>query len=71
LRATFTVTAREGGLAVQLSGQGAAPVFATARDEFFYKAVDARLSFTRDAAGRVTGLVLHQNGRDVPAQREP
>ena len=71
LRATFTVTAREGGLAVQLSGQGAAPVFASARDEFFYRVVEARLNFTRDAGGRVTGLVLHQNGRDVPAQREP
>ena len=70
-QATFTVTAREGGLAVQLTGQGAPPVFATARDEFFYKVVDARLSFTRDAAGKVTGLVLHQNGRDVPAKREP
>ena len=68
--ATFTVTAREGGLAVQLSGQGAAPVFATARDEFFYKVVAARIRFTRDAAGKVTGLTLFQNGREVPAVRE-
>jgi len=70
-QAVFTVTVREGGLAVQLTGQGAAPVFATARDEFFYKIVDARISFTRDVAGKVTGLVLHQNGRDMPAPREP
>lgn len=71
LQAGFTVTLRENGLAVQLAEQGAAPVFATARDEFFYKIVDARISFTRDAAGKVTGLVLHQNGRDLAARREP
>ncbi|MBC7369616.1 MAG: serine hydrolase [Undibacterium sp.] len=70
-QAVFTVKLRENGLAVQLTGQGAAPVFATARDEFFYKIVDARISFTRDAAGKVTGLILHQNGRDLPAKREP
>lgn len=70
-QAVFTVTLREGGIAVQLTGQGAAPVFATERDEFFYKIVDAQISFTRDGAGKVTGLVLHQNGRDLPAKREP
>ena len=69
--ATFTVTALEGGLAVQLSGQQAAPVFATAKDEFFYKVVAARIRFDRDAAGKVSGLTLFQNGREVPAVREP
>ena len=47
----------------------AAAVFASARDEFFYKSVNARLTFIRDAAGRVDGLVLHQNGRDTPAKK--
>jgi D-alanyl-D-alanine-carboxypeptidase/D-alanyl-D-alanine-endopeptidase len=70
-QAAFTVTAREGGLAVQLTGQRANPVFASAKDEFFLKAVDAQISFTRNAAGKVSGLVLHQNGRNLPATREP
>ena len=70
-QAAFTVTAREGGLAIQLTGQDAAPVFATARDEFFYKIVAARIRFDRDAAGKVSGLTLFQNGREVPAVREP
>jgi hypothetical protein len=69
--ATFTVSAREGGLAVQLTGQGAAPVFSTAKDKFFYKVVAARIRFDRDAAGKVSGLTLFQNGREVPAVREP
>jgi hypothetical protein len=68
-QATFTVRARPGGLEVRLSGQGFNPVYATARDEFFYTVVEARISFTRDAAGKVTGLVLHQGGRDLPAAR--
>lgn len=65
----LTVTVREGGLALQATGQGANPAFASARDEFFLKVVEARISFTRDAAGRVDGLVLHQGGRDLPAKR--
>ena len=67
----LTVTEESGALFVQATGQQKFPVFASARDEFFYKIVDARLSFQRDASGRVTGLVLHQNGRDVPAKRVP
>lgn len=69
-QAAFTVTAQEGGLAVQLTGQRANPVFASAKDEFFLKVVDAQISFSRDTAGKIKGLVLHQNGRDLPAARE-
>lgn len=69
--ARFTVLRRGDGLAVRLTGQSFLPVFPSAQDEFFYKAVDARLSFRRDADGKVSGVTLHQNGRDVPATRDP
>ena len=46
-----------------------APVFATARDEFFFKVTDARLSFERDAAGKVSGVTLHRTDRDVHGTR--
>jgi CubicO group peptidase (beta-lactamase class C family) len=52
-----------------VTGQPELPLFASAADEFFYKAVDARLSFKRDANGAVTSLVLHQNGQHMPAPR--
>jgi serine-type D-Ala-D-Ala carboxypeptidase/endopeptidase len=42
---------------------------ASAKEKFFYKAVDAQLDFQRDAGGRVVAVVLHQNGRDMRAQR--
>ena len=31
--------------------------------------VDAQISFTTDASGAVSGLVLHQNGRDQAATK--
>jgi CubicO group peptidase (beta-lactamase class C family) len=65
----LTVTVEDGALFVQATGQPKFPVFATAKDEFFYKVVEARISFQRDAAGGITGLVLHQNGRDLPAKK--
>lgn len=65
----ITITEADGGLFAQATGQGKAPLFASAKDEFFYKVVNAQISFQRDAAGAVTGLVLHQNGRDMPGKK--
>ena len=36
------------------------------RTEFFFKVVDAQITFVRDAQGAVTGLVLHQNATILP-----
>lgn len=69
--ARFTILQRGDGLIARLTGQPFAPIFASAKDEFFYKVVDAQLSFRRNAAGRIEGLTLHQNGRDIPASRDP
>jgi len=66
----LNVAEQDGHLAVQVTGQARLPVYASAKDEFFYKVVDAQLTFRRDAAGRVNGLVLHQGGRDLPAAKQ-
>ena len=66
----LNVTVQDGGLAVQVTGQSRLPVFASAKDKFFYKAVDAQIAFQRDASGLVTGLVLHQGGRDFVAEKK-
>jgi pimeloyl-ACP methyl ester carboxylesterase len=55
-------------LYAQATGQGAAPIYQGKKGEFYYKIVDAQISFTRNATGKITGLVLHQNG-DHPAPR--
>ena len=67
--AKFTVKVEADRLLVQLTGQAFYPVFASARDEFFYKVVNAQLSFVRGADGKVEALILHQNGRDQRAER--
>ncbi|MCA1408091.1 MerR family transcriptional regulator [Ensifer sp. IC3342] len=67
--AVMTVRRRDGGLTAQLTGQPAIQIYAEGEDRFFYKVVPAQLSFVRDGEGRVTGLVLHQNGYEQPAPR--
>ena len=56
-------------LEAQLTGQPTFPIFASAKDRFFYKIVDAQLDFERDSGGKVVAVVLHQNGRDMRAPR--
>jgi CubicO group peptidase (beta-lactamase class C family) len=53
----------------QLTGQPKFEVFAETEKDFFLKVVDAQLTFEMDGQGKVTGLVLHQNGRDQTAKR--
>ncbi len=62
-------TARDGRLFTQATGQPEFEVFASKKDEFFLKVVDAQVSFQRSADGKVTGMVLHQNGRDLLGPR--
>ncbi|MCH9646706.1 MAG: serine hydrolase [Deltaproteobacteria bacterium] len=67
--ARFTLIQKPEGLVARLTGQPFAPIFASAKDEFFYKVVDAQLSFHRGESGKVESLTLHQNGRDLPAKK--
>jgi serine-type D-Ala-D-Ala carboxypeptidase/endopeptidase len=67
--AMLDVALKSDHLEAQLTGQSAFPIFANAKDKFFYKIVDAQLDFERDAGGKVIAVVLHQNGRDMRASR--
>jgi protein-L-isoaspartate(D-aspartate) O-methyltransferase len=44
-------------------------IYPESEKNFFYKAVNAQITFVTDGTGRATGLVLRHDGRDVPAQR--
>lgn len=72
LAPTFALTVFVSGdrLKVQATGQSALDLNAESADAFFLTEVDARLTFTRDDAGAVTGVVLHQNGRDLPGRKD-
>jgi len=66
---TFTITRQDNHLFAQLTGQPSLEVFASAPREFFYKVVNAQLTFEAGPDGRATAVVLHQNGRDMRAAR--
>jgi serine-type D-Ala-D-Ala carboxypeptidase/endopeptidase len=71
LSANFVMTvSREGDqLFVAATGQSRAAVYPKSDVEFFYKVVDAQITFELDARGHTVGLVLHQNGQDQRAKR--
>lgn len=51
------------------TGSDAVRLWPESRNDFFVNEVDAQVTFVRDAGGGVTGLVLHQYGRDRPARK--
>ena len=66
--ASFELTLRERGLFAQLTDQPACRLYARSATEFFYRAVEASITFELDGDA-VKGLVLHQNGRDLKCRR--
>lgn len=72
LAPTFAITiTREGAsLYGQATGQPRFQLFAEAATEFFLKDVDAQITFEKDPAGKVTRLILHQGGRDLPGLKK-
>jgi CubicO group peptidase (beta-lactamase class C family) len=67
LAPTFVITITRDGdhLYAQATGQPRAEIFAASEREFFYKVVDAQITFIVDANGRATSIVLHQNGHNT------
>jgi len=64
------VTMQGGALFIRSSNGGATvQLWPASGTDIFVKEVDPQNKFTRDANGTVTGLVLHQYGRDRPARR--
>ncbi len=66
----LTITREGAQLFAQATDQPRFALFAESDGEFFLKVVDAQVSFTKDASGVVTGLVLHQNGANVPGKKK-
>jgi len=54
---------------IQAPGQPELEIFAESKTKFFLKAVDAQAEFVRDAAGKVTGMVFIQDGRQMKAKK--
>ncbi|RLA26656.1 MAG: hypothetical protein DRR11_19455 [Gammaproteobacteria bacterium] len=65
----IVVTRKRDGLYVQATGQEKFPVYAESKTKFFYKVVDAQISFVEDDSGAIDRLILHQNGANQPARK--
>ncbi len=65
----LTITREGDGLFAQATNQSKLQIFPETPKDFFYKGVDAQITFETDGQGRASALVLHQNGRDMRAAR--
>jgi tetratricopeptide (TPR) repeat protein len=65
----ITITNEDGKLMGQPTGQPKAELFPTSETEFFLKVVDAQVTFVKNEQGQVSQLILHQNGRNMPAKK--
>ena len=65
----LTVTTSGGRLFSEATGQPQCELFAESEKFFFYTVVDAQIQFVRSQEGKVTELVLNQNGQTMKARR--
>jgi hypothetical protein len=54
----------------QATGQGKIPIYAESETKFFPTVIPAEIEFFKDGQGKVTYLVLHQNGQEMKAQKK-
>ncbi len=66
---SISIFAEDGQLFAQLTGQEALPIHPASETAYFYRAVDAQITFEVDEQGRATGLTLHQFGAQMPAPK--
>ncbi|MFZ0064495.1 MAG: serine hydrolase [Pyrinomonadaceae bacterium] len=65
----LSVTLENGKLLAQVSTQPKLELFAESENKFFFKTVNAQVTFVVSAQGEVTGLVFRQGGSDIPAKK--
>lgn len=66
---TIIITKEDNRIYAQVTGQDKYEIFPVSESEYFYKVVDAKITFEKDETGKVTNLILHQNGQDMPAYK--
>jgi CubicO group peptidase (beta-lactamase class C family) len=65
----LTVTKEGDHLFAQLSGQQKQEIFPTSETDFFWKVVEAHITFVKDKDGKVVKAIHHQNGLTINAPR--
>lgn len=67
--AVFDVALNGDTLSAKLADQPRFRLWPESETDFFYKEVDAQVTFVVDAGGEVSRLILHQNGQNAPAAK--
>jgi hypothetical protein len=65
----LSVTLEGTQLFTQATGQAKVEVFAESETKFFLKVVEAQIEFVKDTTGKVTKLILYQNGQVLDAKK--
>jgi hypothetical protein len=63
------VTLEDKQLQAQMTGQPKFPILPSAKDEFYWTVVDARVKFVTDEKGNVTKAIHYQNGSELEAMK--
>ncbi|GIW91380.1 MAG: penicillin-binding protein [Pirellulaceae bacterium] len=71
LLSRLVISRDQRSLRARLGNQPALRIYPASDREFFYKMVDARITFDCDECGKVKGLTLHQNGLKLYFTRRP
>ena len=66
---TITITSENGKLMGQPTGQAKLELYRSSETEFSLRIVDAQVTFVKDEQGKVTELILNQNGRKMTAKK--
>ena len=66
---TVVLSKEDGKLMGQATGQPKAELFPESETRFFLKVVDGQLEIVKDAAGKVTGIILIQGGQKLPGRK--
>ena len=68
---TFRITIRREGhaLKAEATNQGVVDLFAESKSRFFLKVVNAQIEFRKDESGKISRLVLIQNGREMEGRK--
>lgn len=69
--AVFTVETKDDKLMIGLTGQPSHQIFPRSETVWYYKVVDATITFNVDKKGKCDSLVLFQNGIKQTAKRKP
>jgi len=60
---------RDNRFFTKATGQDEVEIFPRSETEFFLKVADGQVRFVKDSTGTVTGLIIHQGGRELSAKK--